>query len=487
VPDILKPHQREALPGYLEALRRFGCVVDFSSMGVGKTYLACAALRALELPTLVVAPRVALTGWRRVAAVFDDKHSVMNYEMLRTGRTPYGYWDHTPEPGWEREEFYTCQCCQQEFDFENFTPCYCHPTGCHCMIIKKRKWNYGQFHFHPAVKAVVFDEVHRCSGVNSLNSKMLIAAKREGKKILALSATAGLSPLDMQALGYATGLHELHNFYPWARRHGCKNDPSFGGFVWLQTPERQAEIMKKIGEALIPSHGVRLRAEDIPGFPECDISAALYDLEKPELVDALYGQMGDALAALDARSADDISSDHPLTKLLRARQKLEILKVPIAVELAQDLIAKGHSVVIGVNFQQTLDELKKRLGWKCFIDGTPAGVRDRQKHIDSFQADEERGMVVNVKAGGICVSLQDLRGQFSRVGLAMPGDSAIDMIQFFGRLPREGAKSKSHYRVLLAANTVEEQIQKRFNAKRGNITALNDRDLTPDLIPVKII
>ncbi len=453
--------------------------IDFSVMGSGKTYVACAVLKSLGLPTVVVAPKVALTSWRRVATAFDDSHTVVNYEALRTGRTPAGWWDNTPPPGFEREEFFVCQCCQREVDFDQFTPCYCHPTGCHCIINKKRKWDYGQFHYHPAVKVVVFDEVHRCSGLNSLNERMLTAARREGKKILCLSATAGMSPLDMKGLGYACGLHNNSDFYWWARKHGCRNDPSFGGFVWQQTPQRQQEIMKKIGDELIPSRGVRISAADIPGFPECDISAELYDLENPALVDSLYADMAAPLRALDSRAENDLVGDHPLTKLLRARQRLEILKVPIAVELARDLISKGYSVVIGVNFQQTLDEIRSRLKWKCFIDGTPSGVKHRQKHIDSFQADEEHGMVVNIKAGGVAVSFHDLHGNRARVGLTMPGDSAIDLIQWFGRLPRQGAKSRSVYRVLLAANTVEEQIQKRFNAKKANISALNDRDLLP--------
>jgi hypothetical protein len=307
---------------------------------------------------------------------------------------------------------------------------------------------------------------------------MLCAARREGKKILCLSATAGMSPLDMKGLGFALGLHNNADFYQWARRHGCQNDPAFGGFIFRQTPERQKEIMKRIGDTILPAKGIRI--DKIPGVPETDISAELYDLENPTLVDSLYAEMADPLAVLAARSEGDVANDHPLTRLLRARQKLELLKVPIAAELASDLVAKGHSVVVGVNFQATFDELKKRLKCNCFIDGTPAGVKNRQKHIDSFQADEARIMVMNVKAGGVSVSLHDLHGNHPRVGLAMPGDSAIDLIQFFGRLPREGAKSRSVYRVLLAAQTCEERIYERFNAKKANISALNDRDLLPE-------
>lgn len=483
--DKLKDHQRDPAIHLRDCLRQHQGVLDLSGMGTGKTYVAAAVLNDLRLPALVVPPKVAITAWHRAAAHFDDALSVVNYEKLRTGRTPYGWWDNNPPVGWEREEYFVCQCCQRQVDLDNYFPCYCHPIGAHCLITKKRKWVYGDFHFHPAVKAVVFDEGHRCAGADSLNAKMLMAAKRDGKKLMVLTATAALGPLHMQALGYAFDLHQGGgDFYRWARRYGCKNDRQFGGFVWLQTPEVQAQTMKAIGEQLIPKFGVRMRVEDIPGFPECDIQAELYDLDQSDAIDQLYAEMADAIEVLSKRSEKDVCGDHPLTKMLRARQNLELLKVPVAVELARDYQAKDYSVVIGVNFQQTLDELRRRLGWSCFIDGTPAGVRLRQQNIDNFQINKERGMVMNIKAGGISVSLQDLYGDAPRVGLAFPSTSAIDMIQFFGRLPREGAKTKSHYRLILAARTVEQQIFKKFNVKRNNLQALNDRDLVPDMIPI---
>lgn len=483
--DKLRPHQPEAANHLLDCLTRGQAAVDLSSMGTGKTYVACAVVNALKLSTLVVCPKVAVTTWKRAAEHFNDTISAINYEKLRTGRTPFGCWDNTPPPGWEREEYYVCQCCQRPVDFDNYDPCYCHPTGAHCIVIKKRKWDYGQFRFHPAVGAVIFDEGHRCGAVDSLNAKMMIAAKREGKKVLVLSATAALNPLHMQALGYVCGLHNLTrndglSFYDWARRYGCKLDRAFGGFVWLQTPKKQSEIMKDIGSQLVPRIGVRLRAEDIPGFPECDIRSELYDLEENKVIDELYAEMSDALAVLEGRCQNDVASDHPLTKILRARQRLELLKVPILVELANDYQANGYSVVIGVNFAQTLAEVRRRLGWSCFIDGSPEGNRHRQRAIDDFQSNKERGMAMNVKAGGICVSLQDLHGDFPRVGLVVPGFSAIDLIQFFGRLPRDGAKSKSLYRVILAANTVEVGVHKKLQVKFNNLDALNDADLMPD-------
>lgn len=66
--------------------------LDASDCGAGKTYTACAVASALRLPTLVVSPAISTTHWSRVAAHFGDTLSVVGWEMLRTGRTPYGHW-----------------------------------------------------------------------------------------------------------------------------------------------------------------------------------------------------------------------------------------------------------------------------------------------------------------------------------------------------------------------------------------------------------
>lgn len=480
----LKAHQRAPAVQLDSALDKFDAVVDCSSTGIGKTYVAAAIASSRKLPTLVVVPKIAVTAWERAGEHFGDRFSVIGYEKLRTGRTPFGFWDNTPPPGFKLGEYYVCQSCQRKVDFENFEPCYCHPIGAHCITVKSKPWDYGKFHFHPGVRMVIFDEVHRCNGIGSLNGEMLNAAKRERKKIMGLSATIGDTPMKFQSIGYALDLHTLYerdglSFYDWARENGCRLDRRFGGFKWMANLAEQKIIMSRIHARIFPKRGVRIRCEDVPGFPEVDISAELYDLDENHAIDALYAEMNDAIKELEHVSSKDLCPDHPLTRILRACQRIELLKVPVMKELAEDYIEKGYSTALFVNYKQTIAELRKRLSWEAVIDGSPAGVKNRQKWIDQFQADAIRGIIVNSLAGGISVSLHDLRGEFPRVGLVMPNPSAVVMRQLFGRLRREGAKSKSHYRVLLAAKTVEVSIHRAFNLKSNNLDTLNDGDLMP--------
>lgn len=483
----LRPHQVEPVKHLVDILRHSQAAVDLSITGAGKTYVGAAVATLLQLPTLVVCPHIAQSNWQRAAAHFGDSVSVINYEMLRTGRTPYGSWEKKSAP----TGHWQCEHCQLKVDDPEHPlfPCYTNTKGEHKCIWKRHKAKRGKFIFNPAVRSVIFDEVHRCNGYRTQNAEMLIGAFRSGAKILGLSATLGETVEKFWALGYVLGLHKLtgvYGFENWARQYGCRRDINFGpGLHWLVGEKRQQEVMAGIRAQIIPSRGVRLTEADIPGFPERDISAELYDLEKPGLVDELYGEMHDALEQLKTHASDDADPESPLTKILRAHQKVELLKVPIALEMHADLIEKGFSVGFFCNYSQTIDELARRLNSEMIVDGR--NLIDRDLVIRSFQQDTARSVIVNSRAGGICIDLQDVRGQFPRFGLVFPCFDIVLMRQLAGRFHRDGAKSKCHYRIMFAANSVEEQIYRAWRRKSNNLDALNDADLNPFGIPLNKI
>jgi len=471
----LKPHQPAAAEHLLSCIRRDGAALDGSDMGTGKTYVAAAVLRELDLPTVVVCPDVARTGWIRAGASLNVAYDVIGYEMLRTGRTPYGRWQF-PKTGPLKTRL---KCTQCQCWVEDKTP-KCPYGPVHCVEVKSIPHNYGSFIFHPAVKAAVFDEVHRCKATDSLQSEILIAARRQGLKTLGLSATAGDSPLDFKALGYVLDLHELDHgvrFWTWVRRWNCRPSPH-GGFRFAGNEQERKQTMAKLNEKIFPDHGVRVRIKDLPDFPESQITAELYDLAEGGAIEKLYEQMDDSIRALRDRAAADKESH--LTVIIRALQEIELLKVPIFVQLTEDANDQGYSVVNFVTFTQTLDELCRRLKTECRIDGSqvgPAGKKRRDAHIDSFQANRNRVINCNSAAGGICITLADFDGNFPRVGHVSPCNSAVNIRQVFGRLPRIGAKSKSLYRLILAAGTREEAVHRRLVTRLNQQDALNDGDL----------
>lgn len=474
----LLEYQKPSAEHLLRVVRKNRAALDASDCGTGKTFVSCAVVRELDLPTLVVCPDVARTGWLRAGAHMGVEFDVIGYEMLRTGRTPFGRWQFPlPKPRKTRLKCLTCQC----FISADTSPCPYHYSGTHCVEVKTLPHNYGRFTFNPGVRCLVFDEVHRCGDTDSLNSDMLLAAHQQAIQTLALSATAGDTPLKFKALGALLGLHSGERqpgFWQWSRLWNCRPSPH-GGFYMAGNVEQRRKVMSRLNSEIFPDHGVRVKIADLgDAFPECQITAELYDLNEGGAIDKLYAEMDEAIQALREHAAEDKQSH--LTVILRALQEIELLKVPVFVQLTEDANAQGYSVAIFVSFTQTLNELCKRLKTDCRIDGSQvgaAGQKRRQKCIDSFQANTDRRLVANSAAGGVCLSLHDTRGDAPRLGLVSPCSSAVNIRQVFGRLPRAGGKSKSLYRVILAAGTREEKTHARLVPKLNQQDALNDADL----------
>jgi hypothetical protein len=101
--------------------------------------------------------------------------------------------------------------------------------------------------------------------------------------------------------------------------------------------------------------------------------------------------------------------------------------------------------------------------------------------VNAFQCNRAgyEDIILNSQAGGVSIGLQDLDGEHPRVGIVFPNFSAEVMRQLFGRLPRDGGKSHSHYRVLFAAGTMEVPMARALRAKSNNIDCLNDADMAP--------
>lgn len=471
----LLDYQIPAATALLRALNRNGSAVDASDCGIGKTYTTGAVLRARDVPTLVIGPKVSRPGWLRMGKHIGTSFSYAHYEEIRTGETPFGCWDN-PRPKRLAEKL-VCLVCQCEV---RNAPCPYHALGIHCVTIKKVPHKRGKFRFYHGIKQLVFDESHRCSALTSSHADLMIAARRQGIPTIALSATVADSPMHFRALGYLLGLHNLHDFYSWAKRHGCHQMP-FGGYHFACSEENQNKIMAQLHDEIFPYRGIRLRVDDIPGFPEIDVRAELYEIDsRPGQIDALYEEMADPIAAIhDSR---DYDTDLPVTADMRARQEVELLKVPAFVELTHDAIGRGQHVALCVNFRATVDALCKRLKTDCRIDGSQVGergARERMRNVGRFQDDSEPALVATYAAGSESLDMHDIRGKFSRLGLSSPTHSVRQFRQWLGRLRRAGAKSRAVYRVVLAAGTCEEKIKESLDRKGNRMDSLLDADLRP--------
>lgn len=431
----LRPWQITAVCKIVSSIKHWGSAIDGSDTGVGKTYTACAVARELGYNIFVVCPKAVKESWRRVIHDhFDMKDkciSIENYESLKNGNTDY---------------------LKYNINRSNY----------------RREYNWKI----PKNTLIIWDEAQKLKNYKTQNSKMCMSAFNQDFKMLFCSATLATNPLELKTVGRCLKLFNgERKFYDWAYEHGVVK----GRFGLEFTGDKDS--LKKLNVDIFSNKGIRLNRDTIPNFPNSQIIVDCYDLDKEntEKINDVYREMQLELLKLEKKS-NKKQNANKLTQILRARQKIELLKIPLLVDMANEGLENGMSVVLFCNFTETIKALSQRLKTKCILDGK-VNNKLRQKNIDDFQSDKERVILVNVAAGGAGVSLHDLNGNFPRLSLISPSYSAVLMRQATGRVWRDGAKTKSLQKIVFVSGTIEEQVCKAVNQKLDNLDLLNDGDL----------
>jgi len=414
----------------MSILRVHKSALDSSETGTGKTIvgaeIASRAITTDRVPVLVVCPKAVIPSWERELKDRGVSNAqVINYDKLRGGKTPYGHWD-------------------------------------------KRRWVWD-LDDHALI---IFDEAHKCGGVDTKNAKMLIEAK-DRFRVLMLSATLASSPTQMRAAGYLLGAHGLGNFWQWCLKNGCVKN-RWNGIDFTGGAQHIEAIAGQIAHRCS-----RMTVADMAEhFAETQIVTEPLDFG--DEIGAIYDEMEAELAALEASSKTDKknSAAEALVAQLRARQRVELLKVPVMVEMAEDLLAENKSVAIFVNFDATLQALVQRWGTTVMSCGVIHGKQsadERQLHIERFQNDDIRIIICNTAAGGVGISLHDVTGKHPRAAIISPDWNEKNIVQVIGRVHRAGGKTPSMQRILFAAGTVEEKVEKSVRKKISNLNLLNEK------------
>lgn len=433
--ERLLPFQVDPVKWLVRAIQKHNGALDGSSLGSGKTYMGTAAAKMLGLRPLIVCPIAVMPNWRRVSTIFGvNPVGIINYEMLKTGKTPYGYWTFTKK-GDKKRFFWTL----------------------------------------PERTMLVYDEIQKCKTASSQNAKIAASGINQGIKILGISGTIASNPTEMRVSGHIAKLHSGGDFYQFMMQNGVVKTSS--GFMFTGS----RAILKRIHHQIFPEHGVRIRTEDIPDFPETSIRAEAFSFgENTQKIAEAYRLMLEHIAQIEVDDTIEPSSRKAsqLAAMMAARRAAERLKVPTLCEMIEDYIEEGRSIVVFTNFNETVDVLQKIMKTDCVVRG---GQRPevRERNIQRFQSDEERLIIVNIQSGGAGLSLHDLNGLFPRRAVIFPTWSAMDLKQATGRVHRAGAKSKSDQIVMFAAGTIEDDICDKVREKLKNIDSINDGMLHP--------
>lgn len=417
----------------MAALLKHRRCISALGTGFGKTYLSLDNCRSDPRPTIVICPKIAKTNWKRVAESFGvELTGIVNPERISLGRCPW-------------------------YDGLN--------------------WKL------PPDSRIIWDEVdHGASGESSKATLALLRLARHPGQVLLMSATLADTPLKLRGAGYMFGLHAgtISTFRSWCLKNGCfvLNFNGVNRIVFTKTAAKAQEVLGSIRSQL-GDRMISMRVEDVPGFPETQIQAELYDLSEVESIDikAAYAEMDDRMKRPGAI---------PLVEIQHARERAEFCKTSLLTELAKEALAEGLSVVLFVNFRSALARLVSQLGEAGItnVSQIHGGQKDedRQNALDRFQDNTNYVCCATTDAGGTAISLHDTRHERRRVSYLTPHWSAAITTQALGRIRRDGG-TPTIQTFVLAAGTVEEEVYKSLQRKLVNITTLNHGALTDsDLI-----
>jgi superfamily II DNA or RNA helicase len=414
----LFPYQKEAVDRHLEILDSVGASLDGTGCGGGKTVIASSVAARFALPTGVIAPKSVLAKWTDTLAAFGvTPLFCLNPEKLRNGNTP-----HLKK------------------------------------VAKKGKKPVFEWQV-PERCLFIFDEVHMFGAYNSQNAKMLEAAA--GHYVLMLSATAAENPLRMKAIGVNLRLFTGGTFWKWVREMGAE-ESRWGGLEWNPRTLENKASMERLHHSVYTNRGYRVSEEvlreQLPELMTEDDPLWLSPKDRAAIKE-LYEEMADP---------DDPGG----VKNLRQRQAIELVKIPYIVERAKEIVESGGSVVLFLNFHESIDQAHKAFPEAEVIDGRVPQPQ-RKKTQDSFQKNELRAVIVQIAAGGQSIDLHDLDGRYPRVALLCPQFSGTVEEQAVGRICRVGAKSRALAIRLFAGGTVEQAALKLTAEKRENVAILN--------------
>lgn len=455
--DIISEKNKKLLLSYqianteniIRCVKNNGAVLDAGDTGTGKTYSVACAVATMKLEPIIICPKAVMAIWKKVCKIFNVKpFFIVNYETLKH--------------------------CKYYDTNGNRTVC---PYIKYDQSEKKYKWTNL-----PSKTIFIFDEAHKCSKINTFNGLLLLSAKdTKSNGVILVSATIADHVESFKIFFYVL------NFIN--KKEADEQNLSFKQYIdiidkWVS---RSPNPMLRIHNMLFPNRATRMSI-DVLGdlFPENQISVEPYSMGQTAetKIQQEYDLIMKEMQKIKGKSEED--RGNILVKVLRAHQKIELLKIPTFIELVDEYLTQNFSIVIFVNFTQTLETLSKLLSTECLIYGKQSDA-ERQFNIDEFQADRQRIIICNIQAGGIGISMHDITGKHRRVSLISPCWSAISLSQALGRIHRAGAKSKALQRIIFCDNTIENSLAEKIKTKLNNLQSLNNGDLTIDLKNIQYV
>jgi SWI/SNF-related matrix-associated actin-dependent regulator 1 of chromatin subfamily A len=457
-------------------------------MGLGKTMQAIAILWALRsFPALIVVPASVKINWYRQIRKWLPGVSV---EILDSGRRPTSY---------------TAQIYIANYDILRPTNEWLAEQASKNKKTKKParrpKVDHQPHLVKLGLRAIVLDESHNVKTKNALrtNAIMELAACESAKVRLCLSGTPLLNrpnelPTQLQFLGVMDRL--FGSSWKFMQKYcGAYNN----GYGWDTSG---ADHMKELNEILRANCYIRrLRKDVLTEMPAKTRNVVPVEIDnrdeykraEEELVEWLGEQaikQRDFLDSIkhlldsgDPQAYYRAITEHRMSTEERAARAEQLIRFTALKRLAargkmaevkkwiEEFLATGEKLIVFAHHTDIVKELAAQFHAPTIMGETPLTVR--QAHIDRFQRDAGCNLLVlNMQAGGTGIDgLQNAASNcaFIELGWNRPvHDQAED------RLDRMGQTEPVTAHYLLAAETIDEEVQALIEGKAAVVDTVTD-------------
>ena len=457
--EKLLEYQKTHVESIINSLVVYNRALDASDTGTGKTFTSVCACKIIGWKPFIICPKSVISAWLKVLDFFKcDYYGITNYELMQNCTYLNSDGEKKKIPFLTRN--IVVKNSKNSKNPKNPKNPKDDPLGLDSSSDSNNsddpkyeyKWLIEQI---PDNLIFIFDEAHRCKNVKTNNGQIIHnLSANKNIKILLLSATVVDKPKYFILTGFILGLY----------------DNIRKGRTWIKNLPYKSNQMEVVHKKIYPEYASRMKISNIKNnFPDCKVIAESRPMDNAVEIQVAWDEIKQATEELKKQEL----AASPLPRIIYARQRIELLKVPEFIKLTQEEISNGNSVVLFVNFTETLLTLSEKLNTNCLIYGDQK-IEVRDKNIEDFQNGRERICICNIKCGGTGISLNDTYGNFPRVSIISPTWSAQDLIQVLGRIYRAKTKSKVLQRIIFCKDTIEDSVCEMIKDKVANIAFIND-------------
>jgi len=464
--------------------KRYFCL-DASETGLGKTRCAIMVAKQLGMKLFVCCPKASLSSWYRElikADYLSNTITVTNFDVLRLGKW-FDIESEVKKPTTKNNPNFWTQLKTKPCPYLKKVQ-----ISSGTSTITNFEWNL------PNRILLACDEAHKAKNKKTQNAGLLIGLRKfinlqpavgNDRRAMLLTATPIEKEKNIPFLLYLLGyLLDTKDYKKFMKNRSIAS---------LHRLLFNKQIDGKINRYLAASRMNRETASaEFEFVPVSDVKAEIFDMpeEIKVLIEKKNNNIRRALIALnEKRLLDGI---YPLVIILRNRQEIEALKVESYIYFAREKLREGLSVLIFLNFIEsllmiekaflgegkyiyerdggTVDEqgkLKKVVSLVKILGKQPSHERANCEHL--FQTNKANLLLATLGAGAASISLHDVNGAYPRYSFVSMPWSCTELKQAFGRTDRVGSLSNSTYRILCCAGTIEEYVATKLNEKFVNM------------------